>query len=147
MATNHESFGPGPDVETELNKSIPEDDMALLTLLRNFLLRLPAELKCQMVSYLTMEDIRSLRLTSASDHAAVILNESNLVAGWLKRPLYAFAFRLFPAEPPEDRLKFDYFRKVCRRCHNVEKIGKGVAVKSFGGVVDSTKFANVHQNL
>ncbi len=116
-------------------------------MLRNFLLRLPAELKYQMKSHLDMKDIRSLRLTSASDHAAVEFSESGLVAGWLKRPLYAFASRLFPAEQPEDRLKFDYFRNVCRRCRNVEKFGKGVAVKSFGDVVDSTKFANVHQNL
>lgn len=147
MATNREFSGEGPDVETDLTQSIPEDDKTLLILLRNFLLRLPAELKYQMMSHLDMKDIRSLRLTSASDHAAVEFSESGLVAGWLKRSLYAFASRLFPAEPPEDRLNFDYFRKVCRRCRNVEKIGKGIAVKSFGGVVDFTKFASVHQNL
>lgn len=93
-------------------KSVPFDQS---------LLALPTELQVQILSFLPLTDILSLRLASKTWHALITLNEAPVVRHHIDTHIPAYALRLYPIAD-QSELTFYYICSLWHRLHVAAKL-------------------------
>lgn len=84
-------------------------------------LALPTELQVQILSFLPLTDILSLRLASKTWHALITLNEAPVVRHHIGTHIPAYALRLYPIAD-QSELTFYYICSLWHRLHVAAKL-------------------------
>lgn len=84
-------------------------------------LALPNELLIQIIAYLPLSDILTLRLASRAWHAMISLNEIPIARYHLQHNVPAYAIRLYPAPDPS-AIKLHYLCGIWHRLHVAAKL-------------------------
>lgn len=84
-------------------------------------LALPTELQVQILSFLPLTDILSLRLASKTWHALITLNEAPVVRHHIDTHIPAYALRLYPIAD-QSELTFYYICSLWHRLHVAAKL-------------------------
>ncbi|KAI2635116.1 F-box domain-containing protein [Xylaria nigripes] len=110
--TSAEHENRSPSIESTRKKSVSFDQLFA---------NLPNELKIQIIAYLPLSDVLSLRLASRSWHAMITFNEFSITRYHLKHHIPAYATRLYHVPKPSS-MKLHYLCGIWHRLHVASKL-------------------------